>query len=65
MYIKSDFVIVNCIFPKTTLAYKLQFIDSNNLNNLRYFNQLREEEKIALKPYIMDIGVKLINLLYL
>ena len=56
MYIKPDYIIVRYILPKINLSYKILFVDETNLDNPKYYRQLSNAEKTALKPYMMEIG---------
>ncbi len=55
MKINNDFIIQQIIMPDMKPAYKIIFIDSQNLDNNQYFNGLSYEERSLLRPYFMEI----------
>lgn len=53
--IKDDFILENIIMPDKKIAYKIIFIDKQNLDNQNYYRRLSIEERSILKPYFMEI----------
>ena len=56
MKINNDFIIQQIIMLDMKPAYKIIFVDSQQLDNHQYFNGLSYEERSLLKPYFMEIG---------
>lgn len=56
MKVNNDFIIQQIIMPDMKPAYKIIFVDSQQLDNHQYFNGLSYEERSLLKPYFMEIG---------
>lgn len=56
MKVNNDFIIQQIIMPNMKPAYKIIFVDSQQLDNHQYFNGLSYEERSLLKPYFMEIG---------
>ena len=56
MKISNNFILEQIIMPDIKPAYKIIFIDEQNMDNLNYFNGLSYQERLLLKPYFMEIG---------
>ena len=56
MKVNNDFIIQQIIMPDMKPAYKIIFVDSQQLDNHQYFNGLSYEGRLLLKPYFMEIG---------